>query len=154
MNYNGLVYAAGPITGLSYDNATHWRHYLYNNLIKHKIIVLDPLRGKYYLKQEKEIKTSYERTIFSSAKGITSRDRWDVLRSDLLFVNFLGAEKVSIGTVMEIAWANLKDIPIILCMQKNNIHDHAMIKEVSNFVVESLDDGINVIKTLLFPYKL
>jgi len=90
----------------------------------------------------------------SSSKSLTSRSKWDTLRSDLIFVNLLNATKVSIGTVMEIVWADMKDIPIILCIDNGGLHDHAMLKETSSFVVNSLDDGIDVIKMLLFPYKL
>jgi hypothetical protein len=36
-----------------------------------------------------------------------TRDRFDATRCDVLLVNLLGAERVSIGTMMEVAWADL-----------------------------------------------
>jgi hypothetical protein len=50
----------------------------------------------------------------SKPKGLTTRDRWDAMRCDVLLVNLLGATKVSIGTVLEFGWADAMDIPIVV----------------------------------------
>jgi nucleoside 2-deoxyribosyltransferase len=171
-----LVYLAGPISGLTYGKCTDWRQQvqeefktktiykpsesLYNSqVIKEKIFnpygfikTLSPLRGKQYLEQrsnaEGKINDSYEEYPLSSAKGINARDHWDCFRCDLVLVNFLGAEKVSIGTCMEIAWAFAYKKPVILCMEEDNIHNHAMIRESSSFIVHSLEAGIEVLKAI------
>lgn len=141
------VYAAGPITGLSFTGATDWRNDL-QLLLKDKVKVLSPLRAKDYLKNETVIGDSYEQEkidsplthVLSSSRGITTRDRNDVMNSDIILVNLLGATKVSIGTVMEIAWADMLRKPVVLVMEKTgNVHDHAMIRECIGFRVETLD---------------
>lgn len=139
------VYLAGPITGESYKSATDWRQYMIDYL-PNGITALSPLRGKYYLEKFKDIADSYENISLSSSRGITTRDRFDVMSSDVIFVNLLGAKSVSIGTVMEIAWADILRKPIILVMEdESNIHEHAMIREVVGFRVNNIDDGIKIL---------
>jgi nucleoside 2-deoxyribosyltransferase len=109
------------------------------------------MRKKEYLGQETNIGDHYPDTVLSCQRGITTRDRWDAMRCDALFVNLLGATRVSIGTVMEIAWADAKRIPIVLVMEKEgNLHDHAMLREVVGFRVENLDDGVRVIEAMFY----
>lgn len=144
-----LVYLAGPITGLSYGEATDWRSYAIQSLAKENIKGLSPLRCKEYLMLEKKIAQKYDSFVLSTGKGITTRDRWDCLRCDVLLVNLLGAEKVSIGTMMELGWASSNNKPIVLCIEdQGNIHDHAMVREVCGFAVNSLDHGLEIVKTL------
>lgn len=145
-----LVYLAGPITGLSYTESTDWRSKITKKLPKH-VKAVSPLRGKEYLKNEDNIKDSYERIALSSRKGITTRDRFDIMRCDLIFVNLLGATKVSIGTVMEIAWADILHKPIIVVMEEENIHNHAMLCEVAGFIVTDLDQALDLAKAILSP---
>ena len=148
-----LCYLAGPITGLSYGDATDWRKYCIDRFDKKvfgsRIIGLSPLRCKNYLLQEKVLAQHYDEYILSTAKGITTRDRWDCMRCDVVLANFLGAKTVSIGTVMEIAWADSQRIPVVCVMEDGNIHQHAMLKEVSGFIVDDLDKGIDVVSALL-----
>lgn len=109
------------------------------------------MRGKKFLVNEKNIKDSYKEHPLTSQKGITCRDRADVMRCDMILVNFLGADKVSIGSVMEIAWADAWRKPIIVVMEKDNIHSHAMIREVSGFIVLDLDQAIKIVIAVLSP---
>lgn len=145
-----LLYCAGPITGVSYGVSTDWREYVASKLPSH-IQAVSPMRGKKYLANKKSIKDSYEEYPLSCQKGITCRDRMDVMRSDMILVNFLGATNVSIGSVMEIAWADAWRKPIVVVMEKDNLHSHAMIREVSGFIVPSLDEAIVVATAVLSP---
>ena len=145
-----LLYCAGPITGVSYSESTDWREYVASKLPTH-IKAVSPMRGQKYLATEKNIKDSYEKHPLSCQKGITCRDRMDVMRCDTILVNFLGASKVSIGSVMEVAWADAWRKPIIIVMEKNNVHSHAMLREVSGFIVSNLDDAIAIATAVLSP---
>jgi nucleoside 2-deoxyribosyltransferase len=150
MNYT--VYLAGPITGLTYGNATEWRKLVKDAMPSH-ISTLSPMRGKQRLEllKDEQIKMSYEDNPLTSEKGINTRDYYDVMRCDALFVNLLGAQKVSIGTVMEIAWARTTQKPVILVMEKGNVHDHAMLRYACGFIVSTLEEGIEVLKTVIGP---
>jgi len=78
-----------------------------------------------------------------------TRDYFDCTTCDILIVNLLGYTRVSIGTVMEIAWAHAHRIPIICIMEEGNIHDHPMINEAIGFRVESVYDAIDVARAVL-----
>ncbi len=88
----------------------------------------------------------------SGPRGIMTRDRFDATRCDVLLVNLLGATRVSIGTTMEIAWADLKRTPIVLCMEApgtDNPHEHCMITEAVGFRCTTLDEGLHVVRSIL-----
>lgn len=145
------VYLAGPITGLTYDGATDWREAVIKSFPAH-IKGLSPMRGKQYLGNSKEpIKDSYSEFVMSTPKAIVTRDRFDATRCDVLLVNLLGATKVSIGTVMEIAWADAHRIPIVIAMEKNNPHDHSMIVQVAGYIVDTLEEATTVVERILTP---
>jgi nucleoside 2-deoxyribosyltransferase len=144
-----LVYCAGPISGLTYGESVDWRKQVADAFPSH-IKAVSPMRGKDFLAKEQSLVDNYEHPL-ASQKGITCRDRMDVMRCDLLLVNLLGAPKVSIGTVMEIAWADMLRKPIVLVMDKGNLHDHSMIREVSGFIVPDLEMGIQTAITVLSP---
>ena len=151
-----LIYTAGPITGLTYIGATDWREYVESRMPDH-ILTMSPMRGKQRLELEKEevIKDSYENNPLTSEKGISARDFNDVQRADLLLVNFLGAERPSLGTAMEIAWAKVLNIPIVMVIDKEgNPHDHAMIRNACGFIVHDLDHAIDIVITVLSPDKM
>lgn len=115
----GRVYLAGPIAGLSYGDATDWRSQAEEWLKRHDIVGFSPMRWKRYLAREIDLKASgYDEFPLSSARGITTRDRFDTMRVDAMIVNVLGAEKVSIGTCIELGWADAARVPIILAIEK------------------------------------
>lgn len=145
-----LIYLAGPITGLSYEGCTDWREdvIIGFEVGTSHIQGVSPMRTKQYLTGETTIGDSYEQHIMSSQRGIFARDTWDVRRCDALLVNLLGATRVSIGTVMEIAQAKELNKPIVLVMEKGNIHDHAMLREACPFITDDLDVGVDVIMSL------
>lgn len=145
------VYLAGPITGLDYKGATDWRDFVRDELVKYGIESLSPMRSKEYLLQEKIIASGYDNlNVLSKAKGIVTRDRNDVMTSDLILFNLLEAKKVSIGTVIEYGWADAFRKPIVTVIEKEgNIHEHAMLNEMTGFRVETLEAGILVARALL-----
>jgi len=120
-----LIYLAGPITGLTWEQATQWRKDMINRFTDASIssggrnyICLSPLRGKEYLESESDIKDEYAQHKMSTQKVITRRDLNDVKRSDLIIVNLLKTGRISIGTILEIGAAAILNIPIILIMEE------------------------------------
>ena len=136
MKHNFKVYLSGPITGLLYKDAVAWTDYAKEELAKDGINGYRPLRGKEFLKDYKELDAQgyLDANPLGTPKGIVGRDRYDVHTSDCILVNLLGAQRVSIGTVFEIAWAEWLYKPIVLVMEKEgNIHEHGMILEYTLF---------------------
>lgn len=139
------IYLAGPITGCSFEGCTDWRKAVAQKLRPFGILGVDPMRAKDYLKAEKEITGSYEDKVMSCQRGIMTRDRYDATHCDAILVNFLGAPKISIGTVIEIGWTDLIRTPIICAIEpEGNPHDHPMIREAIGFRVPTLDEAVEV----------
>lgn len=149
------VYLAGPISGLSYDGAVDWRNDTIIELAKHGIKGLSPMRAKEYLSGMQDLdKNCVEYghiNVMSSPKGIITRDRFDATRCDVLLVNMLGADRVSIGTVMEMAWADLCRTPIVCAIEKDgsNPNEHAMIDQAIGFRVSSLKEALDITVAIL-----
>jgi hypothetical protein len=135
------LFLAGPLTGISYGDALDWRKYVESKLPA-DVIAFSAIRGKRHVANERVLKDSYPEHLLSTPQGTITRDRYDASRCDALFVNFLNADRVSIGTIMEMAWADAWRIPIILVMEKGNVHDHAFVRQVSAFIAGDLDEAI------------
>jgi nucleoside 2-deoxyribosyltransferase len=163
------VYLAGPIAGLTYEEAAlDWREKVYHALHGEyrtggrgdgsslHVHCYSPMRGKVFLKGTGEVigKQGYEAHPMSSMQGIIGRDREDVRRADLVFMNVHGAKSVSIGTTVELGWADAHKIPIVLVMDKGGVHDHAFYKGIATYVCDSVDQGIECAKALLVPYSV
>lgn len=154
------VYLAGPIDSLTWNESNSWREFIEVNVLP-QIKTLSPLRGKgdYLSKMDGKgdlahtrIAGSYSQYPLSTPAAIIGRDRWDATRCDVLFVNLLGAQKVSMGTVMEIAWADLARIPIMLVMEDTgNIHEHSMVTGVCTWRVNNLETAVDLLNKILTP---
>lgn len=138
---NKALFLAGPLTGVSYGNALDWRKYVESKL-PDDVIAFSALRGKGHVTKELVLEDMYPEHLLSTPQGTITRDRYDVSRCDALFVNFLNSDRVSIGTIMEMAWADAWRIPIILAMEARNIHDHAFVRQVAEFITRDLDEAI------------
>lgn len=154
MSNHPTVYLAGPITGLSYGESVDWREYATTILATQGIKGLSPMRAKDHLKGIMDFTSAGDpykaSSVISSNRGIMTRDRWDATRCDVILANLLGAKTVSIGTVMEIAWADKCRVPIVCAMEsEGNLHEHGMISEAIGFRVTTLDEALHAVKALL-----
>lgn len=148
------VYLAGPIAGLDYAGATNWRKQVAAELNDVGIEAYSPMRAKQYLRHvesfAKDCTPYASANVLSSNRGITTRDRWDATRCDLLFVNLLSAKSPSLGTIIEIAWADLLRIPIVCAMEpEGNPNEHGMILEMIGFRLPTLDEAVDITKAIL-----
>jgi nucleoside 2-deoxyribosyltransferase len=145
------VYLAGPISGLTFKEGQDWREQAKVSLAATGIQAYSPLRAKQYLSDRGELSGSYDEYPLSTSKGITTRDRWDVMTSDAVLFYLKGAKAVSIGTCIEFGWADAFRKPIIVVMDKGELHEHPMIREVAGYFVSSLDDAVILLNKILLP---
>jgi nucleoside 2-deoxyribosyltransferase len=141
------------MAGLTYEEcALSWREYVYNALIERGCNPYSPVRGKKFMKGVGKLgKTGFD-TPIATAKGVVGRDYRDTCTADIVFVNFIGAKDVSIGTVGEIAWAWANRVPVILVMEdEGNVHDHLFIQEMHCYRTPDLDEGIALAAMMLTP---
>lgn len=157
MTTNPTVYLAGPITGLTFDGCTDWRQHAIERLAKHGIVGVSPLRAQDYLKQLGDAPLSghgreyAQLGVLVTPRAISARDRFDVRRCSVVLAHLAGAKQVSIGTVMEIAWADAHRVPVVATLESDlsNPHEHLMVTEAIDFRVEALEQALDVAIAIL-----
>ena len=140
------VYAAGPMANIDAAYARSWRSLLQLN-VGNKAQIISPTRGSEHLEFYSMLGEGD--SPLRTSKGLTTRDRFDVQRCDIVFANFLGATKPSLGTCIEFGWADAFGKPVIAVMDKTNPHQHAMMNEIAGYIVPTLEEGIQVLKGML-----
>ena len=162
------VYLAGPITGLTHDEAKGtWRQQVKDAFLTpspmrrpydpnakdypdNRVSFYCPMRNNESVNDGKPISaTDAPPAHITSDRGVMMRDKWDVKSADIVFVNLCSPRRISVGTVIEIAWAHLLDKPCIVCMEEDNVHRHAMLNNCASIIVPTLEDGIQVLKDML-----
>lgn len=147
------IYLAGTISGMTFEECTDWREYVAERLQLH-YDTLNPMRGKAYLKAETEgrlLEGAYEEHPLSTAKGITRRDHWDVRTCDIVLFNLNNAPRVSIGSMIEMGWASAYQKFIVTVLPTAQLHDHPMVRELSDVIVPTLEEAIKVLKAIAAP---
>jgi nucleoside 2-deoxyribosyltransferase len=133
-----FVYLSGPMGGCSFKEMNDWRVEATEKLNSDTLTCLNPTRSFTANSVPKE-----------TDKWINRRDYFDCVRSQCLLVNFKGMKNISVGTVMEIAWAYQKQIHIIVVGDPDGPQNHPMLKDSITHEVETLDEGIAAVKELL-----
>jgi nucleoside 2-deoxyribosyltransferase len=148
-----LVYLAGPIAGLTFDQGQGWREYACQQFPE-EIEGISPLRCKEILRRGGGPIGigKYDNSPLTRDEGITTRDRQDCTRANALLVNLLGAKYASPGTSIEFGWADAHRIPTVVVMEdEGNPYDHPMVRALTGYRVNNLDEGISIIEALLMP---
>lgn len=146
----GTVYLGGPITGKTFDDANRWRRLAAEELCKYGIRCLSPLRGKDALKSKGVLHgTSYEGSPLTLSKGFVARDRFDVSRSDVVLLNFSDATSVSIGTMVEVGWADAARRPIVMIPDQHGLYKHGFLDELCQYIVPDLHSALSIVRTLI-----
>lgn len=158
------VYLAGPITGLNYAGATDWREYARKKLWLRGINGVSPMRAKSYLASLAKPITGtgeeYEAmSAISRAEGVMARDRYDTRTANIVLANFLGAKQVSVGTCIELGWADAWRVPVVMAIETynpkatkqkpNNPHHHMMVWQATGWKVPTLDEALDIVIGIL-----
>jgi nucleoside 2-deoxyribosyltransferase len=150
-----MVYLAGPITGLTHDEARDgWRREFASLLPEH-IHCNSPMRGKEMLRDFGVLTSGkgYPNGAMTSSAGITCRDFNDVRTCDAMIACFLESEgRVSAGTFMEYGFAHALQKPIIGIGSPDdpNLH-HLMAQRVLGWRVDDLEEAVVIVSHLLTP---
>lgn len=149
------VYLSGPITGLTFGGATDWREYAKAQLEPAGIAGISPLRAKEYLAKLAGPISAHGRDyasmgVMSTPPSVVTRDRFDTTSADVMLMNLLGAERISIGTMVELGWADSARVPVVGVMEPDgNVHDHMFVSQLIGFRVTTLDEALHVVKAIL-----
>ena len=149
------VYLAGPIASQDLAGATEWRHEAQQRLADLDIRGYSPLRSKEHLiPQSGRIGSSvvdYKDDPLTSQSGITIRDRYDVMSSDVMIANLLGATEKLVGTAVEFGWADAFNIPVIMVIEpEGSILEHPILNHIAGFRVSTVEEACLVAARILY----
>ena len=140
------VYLGGSIRGLSYEEAIKWREEASKRLSDVGIKSLSPMRNKGLINDEQKITNSYDNLKGYSSKDLFMRDKFDVIRSDIILINILNQKVVLIGSLFELAWGHLLNKYCIVVVNPNSVYaKHPFIKESASIMFDDLDEAIDYI---------
>lgn len=141
------IYLAHPITGLKTKEVFNYYDTIANEL-KNNHIILSPMTGKDYLRNETTMQKSYEEYPISKGHAIFERDMWMVSSADIILCDFTGATNVSIGCCFEMAVAAKLGKHTVVVMDDNNIHNHRFMREAADIIFNNLNEALTYIKQL------
>lgn len=143
------VYLSGYMTGYNFDSVGCWREEFESYIPREApIVIVSPLRGeRRFLGDFAEIPATMSA---DRDKTVLARDHWDTINSHVVVCNLKEAKRVSIGAVMEWAWAFDHNIPVIAIMDAEGCyHDHPMIRAARMFRVDTVEQAADQLLTLL-----
>lgn len=143
------IYLVHPISGLSADDVFGYYERTAKDLTELGYDVLTPVYAKQHLRCEKEFRATGYKSECSTNHALFTRDRWMVKQADIIYANFLLAKGVSIGSMMELAWASDSDKHVVVSMQEENIHQHAFVLEAASVIYDEHDKAMAYLKNLV-----
>ena len=143
------IYCCHPISGAPVKQVFGYYDEVVKTLEDMGYIVLSPMTGKGQLRTELEFcAVGYEGCPAASNHAIFQRDMWMVRQADLVYANLLNTTRVSIGTMMELAWASLLGKHVIVAMEKDSYHRHAFVLEAASIVFEDHDSALDYLRQM------
>lgn len=145
------IYIAGAISGqTAKDVFTYFKNTAFQ-LQGLGYTVYSPLLGKGTLfRNEVEFKAEgYDHHPIVTNHAIMERDRWMVSSVDIVYCNLtMAPDRVSIGSMMELAWAHQLGLHTVVAMQRDNIHRHAFVLEAADVPFETTIEAMDYLKDL------
>lgn len=143
------IYLAGSISGMSYEVVANYFHETAYNLRLIGYHVITPMTGKSELRTDTKLKADGYHIPAATNHAIAERDRWMVEQADVVYCNLTMAQIVSIGSVMELAWAQMLGKHTVVAMQTDNIHRHAFVLEAADIVYETHEKAMDYLGELI-----
>lgn len=151
MNDKLKIYLAGPIAGQTGEAVNRGFTERAAILSDFGYLIYHPMVGKEHLiLQSDTFKASgYDEFPIATSHAIFARDKWMVSQADIILADLsYSGNRVSIGTMMELAWANLLGKQVIVIMPHGNIHDHLFVHEAATIRFTDLEDAYDYLKEL------
>ena len=149
------VYLAGPIMGCTKTEANDWRIDIAKQLAFNDIRGVSPLRCEPLIGERYSM--NYPDPKFGTARVIAAKNMFDVLNCDMTLAYIPkpphGAYH-SFGTMCELAWAKMASKPTILVSDDPYIMEHPVLGANAGWLLDTLDDAIEVIVGVLGGYTV
>ena len=145
------VYLAGPILGCTQSEANDWRHYVSATLAPHGVTGVSPLRCEPIIGER--YGNGGTDPCFGTARAIASKNYLDVQSCALTLAYMPKTARLSLGTLIELAWAHSLRKPTILVTDDPLLTDHPVVQACAGWVLRDLDSAIEVIVGVLSVYS-
>ena len=148
------VYLAGPIAGLTEDEATTWRHEVRLQL-PHNVIGISPLRCEPIEEGMTYTTPGAVDKMWSDPRAINAKNWLDTESADLVLAYLpkeMNDRRPSIGTIIEIGLIIGLKKPLIVVSDDKQIMDHPLIECNAAWRLDNLEDAVEVIIGLFGDY--
>jgi hypothetical protein len=147
-----FVYLAGPILGCTAGEANDWRRYVADKLNEHGVVGISPLRCEPLIGER--YSANYPDPRFGVARAIAAKNKYDVQSCDitLAYMPAVMGEKISLGTLGEIFWADMIEKRVILVSDHPKIVEHPVVDAAVDWKLNTLDEAIDVCIGVLGGY--
>lgn len=142
------IYLAGPITGKSFEEVINRYQEKTMLLVDFGYEVLSPMTAKGGLKGVTAFTSTGYSGPVANDHAIFRRDHWMVSQADVVLADLSNASQVSIGTMMEMAWASHLGKHVVLVMPHGNVHEHAFVKEATDVRFGDIEEAYDYLKEL------
>lgn len=145
------IYCARPFTGCTYKHVDQYYNILYKYLHPMGYSMLYSMMckdGGELDKKNKFTPKSLGSSAFATNHAIVERDKWLINKADVVLVDLSATKRVSIGSMMELAWATYINKHTIVVMEKDNIHQHAFVAESADVITQTLDEALKYLEQL------
>lgn len=154
-----MIYLAGPITGLTHDEARFgWRQEfveLLEGMDVDHISCNSPMRGKGFLKDHGILSSGHDCPdhAMATSEGVTTRDYNDVRECSAMVACYLeSGDRPSLGTAAEFGYCWALQKPVITVGPEDEINvRHLMLKRMTGYRVDTLEEAALIAAQLLTP---
>ena len=148
------VYLAGPIAGCDEGQAKDWRAYVDAVLQGYGMRGMSPLRCEPQVTKSRKYALSYTCKLYGTPKAIFSKNRLDVQRCDATLAYLpLKNFSISIGTVLETAWAYEAGKMLVVVSDRPDVLNHPLMQEQAGWMLSDLDEACELLGNVLGSYN-
>lgn len=141
------IYLARPFSGFDAHEVREYMNNVGQVLKRAGYEILSPMAKKDFLTGV--LRNEGYHDPVASNHAIFERDRWMVTnQADVVLVDLSEASVISIGCVMELAWASLLGKHTVVVMGPDNVHRHAFVIEAADIIFEDLEVALEYLEGL------
>ena len=151
MSERPSIYLAGPMSGLTWDEALAWREKVEVELGR-DWRVISPVRPQVEMDRTKIITLQTQKddelNLWDTATALVATDTFFIDQSDWVLANLLNTKKPSFGTVWELGYAYATRKKIVVLMTPEDAHNHPFTRRGVDIFTPSLEDAIEFFKRI------
>lgn len=147
----GLVYLGGQVTGLDFGSSVAWPEQM-REMIDERIDVVGPMRHQRALKHVGKIGSELITGNPTATDAAIRRGcKHDILRVDFCIFNLQPIQKLSLGCMWEMAWADMLQKPICVILTDNKFYDHPFIRDGATWLAPDSEKAAEIVNSFLLP---